>query len=134
MFLRTFPVLHVRLDATSVTEMFRPLTKWYHTTEALTVLSTVLVLSNKNGNFQCRLGIQTATVVTDDANNPLNPASAPTQVSTAPNRSLLRFDPNGATDGNIDAAMYFRIGVFYSLSSGSTPAQGDVRLEGLSWR
>lgn len=134
MLLRTFPLLSRRLQTdSSANELFEPLTGWFHTLEALNAISAVLALAGKSGNFQCRFGIQTVTTTPDSINAALNPASAATQLTAAGTLQLVRFDPNGATDGNIDAATSFRVGVLYSLS-GSTLAVGDVELRNLCWR
>jgi hypothetical protein len=110
------------------------MTPWYPTLECYLALSVVLALVSKGGgNFQCRLGIQTATSDPDVPSGAVNPASAATQVA-AVSKSLLRFDPNGASEGNIDTAAWFRVGVFVSLSSGATPSVGTVALQNLSWR
>lgn len=122
-----------QLTATSTTEIFEPLTDWYHTLEVASAITAVLVLANKTGNFQCRFGIQTATTQIDSANDPLNPSAVNTQI-TAAGRSFIGFDPKGASDGNIDVHAYFRVGIMYSLSSGSTPGQGLVGFEALCWR
>ena len=102
----------------------------------MSIIQAVIVLANKSGNFQCRIGLQTADVSLDDLNNPVNMTSTPmaTQVGTEGSRTLLRWDPNATGDGNIDAAAYFRVGVLYSLSSAGVPGQGDVELQGLCWR
>jgi hypothetical protein len=134
LFLRTFPPIYRRLETSSLTELFEPFTGWFHTLEALNALSAVLVLAGKSNQFQCRFGIQTATTSLDATNAVVNPASAATQLGTAGTQQLVRFDPNGASDGNIDAATSFRVGVLYSLSSGSTLSSGDVELRNLCWR
>jgi hypothetical protein len=134
MMIRTLPTLQRDLLATATTEVFYPMTPWYSTLECLASLSVVFTLISKGGgNFQCRLGIQTATTDTDVPSGAVNPASAATQV-TAVSKSLLRFDPNGATEGNIDTAASFRVGVFVSLTSGAIPSVGTVALQNLTWR
>jgi hypothetical protein len=110
------------------------MTPWYSTLEAASLLGVILVLAGKTGNFQCRIGIQTADTTTDSPNAAVNPSAATAQVTTAGTRTWIRFDPNGASDGDIDASAYFRVGVFFSLSSGSTPAAGSVQLVDLGWR
>jgi hypothetical protein len=55
----------------------------------------------------------------------VNPSDASTQLTSAPSDVFFSFDPNGAGDGNIDTATWFRLGVMYSLASGTTPGQGD---------
>lgn len=134
MMIRMLPDVQKSLLAVATTEIFVPLTGWYTTLEAMSLLQVVLVLTGKSGNFQCRLGIQIASTNTEDQGSAVNPASAASQVTTAGTETFLRFDPNGASDGNIDASMYFRLGVFCSLSSGSTPAVGNVLLRGACWR
>lgn len=133
MLIRTLPGTRKLLTATSTTELFEAFTGWYHTLEVASAIAAVLILANKTGNFQFRFGIQTATTETDDANAALNPSTISTQI-TAVGRSFVAFDPKGASDGNIDIHCYFRVGVLYSLSSGSTPAQGLVGIDALSWR
>lgn len=134
MVIRQIPSIQKQLTATSVTEVFEPFTGWFNTLEAAQIIQLVLILANKSGNYQCRIGIQSATTTTDDVNAPVNPASYAAQIATAPTRTFMRWDPSGATDGNIDTAAAFRVGVFSSLSSGTTPAYGNVELRGLSWR
>ncbi|MCB9700129.1 MAG: hypothetical protein H6738_25295 [Alphaproteobacteria bacterium] len=134
MLIRTLPDIHKSVMAVGTTEVFYPLTAWYTSLEAASLLQLVLVLTGKSGNFQCRLGIQVASTSTEDQGTAVNPASASTQVTTSGSETFLRFDPNGASDGNIDGSMYFRLGVFCSLSSGSTPAVGNVLLRGTCWR
>lgn len=134
MFLRTFPPIYRRLQTDTTTEQFEPLTGWFHTLEAAMAICAVLALQGKSGNFQCRFAIQTATTSLDAVNSVLNPASASTQLGTAATQQLVRFDPNGASDGNIDAAIMFRVGVLYSLSAGSTLAGGDIEVRNLAWR
>ncbi len=103
--IRTLPNIQRDFLATSTTEVFYPMTLWY----------------------------PTATTDTDEPSGAVNPASAATLV-TAVSKTYLRFDPNGATEGNIDAAVSFRVGVFVSLSAGTTPCVGTVALQSLSWR
>jgi hypothetical protein len=132
--IRTLPNIQRDFLATSTTEVFYPMTPWYPTLEAAFLLGTVLALISKgSGNFQCHLGIQTAPTDTDVPAAAVNPTSAATQVA-AVSKTYLRFDPNGATEGNIDAAVSFRVGVFVSLSAGTTPCVGTVALQSLSWR
>lgn len=133
MLIRTFPAMKKQLTATSSNELFEPFTGWYHTLEVASAIASVLILANKTGNFQFRFGIQTATTQTESANDPLNPSAVSSQITTV-TRSFIAFDPKGASDGNIDAHCYFRVGVMYSLSSGSTPGQGLVGMEALCWR
>lgn len=134
MVIRQLQSIQKQLTATSTTEVFEPLTGWFNTLEAAQLIQLVLILANKSGNFQCRIGIQSATTTTDDANTPVNPSSYSSQIGTAPTRTFMRWDPSGATDRNIDTAAAFRVGVFSSLSSGSVPAYGNVEVRGLSWR
>lgn len=42
-----------------------------------------------------------------------------------------RFNPNDAGDGNIDGAVWYRIGVLYNLSAAGA-GSGTVRVEGLA--
>jgi hypothetical protein len=132
--IRTFPNIQKDLLATATTEVFYPLTPWYPSLECVVAITTVLTLVSKGaGNFQFRFGVQTASTDIDVPSGALNPASAVTQVA-AVGKTFLRFDPNGATEGNIDGSMFFRVGVFVSLSSGAVPAVGTVALQSLSWR
>lgn len=80
------------------------------------------------------LGIQTTNRVDGQYDAALVPASAATYLTAAGTQQLIRFDPNGATDGNIDASLLFRIGVFVSLSSGSTLVTGTIQLQGFGLR
>jgi hypothetical protein len=133
MIIRTLPSVQKECQATALTEVFFPMTPWYPSLECANALATVLAVTSKSGNFQCRLGIQSAVADVDNAGAAVVPASTQTQVTTV-TKTYLRFDPNGATEGNIDAGAFFRVGVFVSLSAGTVPASGTVVLQALSWR
>jgi hypothetical protein len=128
------PKLIKRLIAQSTTEVCEPITPWVDSLEALSAIAVAIVMTGKSGNFQCRIGIQTATATTDTVNavvNPSVPATADDQI-TAVGATLVRFDPNDGSNGNIDAHKYFRLLICYSSSSG-VPASGDLEISA-SWR
>jgi hypothetical protein len=139
MLIRSFPTIQRRILSTmpiASGELYEFFTPWTNTLEALTAIQGVLALTNKGGNFQCRLAIQTASLTTDDLNAPATLASPyNAQISTEGLLTWFRFDPNAAGNGDIDAAAYFRLGVAHSISGGgSTPSQGEVEFQGLCWR
>jgi len=131
--IRTMPPVTRQLTATSTTELFEPITGWMLTLECMTMLLALVKLTYRGSNFQCRLAIQTAGTDLDAADAPTHFASAATQIGTIV-ATRYRLDPNGSTDGDIDNKMFFRIGLLYSLSTGSTPAQGTVEIGPLAWR
>ena len=78
---------------------------------------TLMVL-NKSGNAQCRLGIRT----TNDMNTFSTPVSFTAdgaQLSTVASPHRYYLDPNGPNDGDIDVASYFQVGILYSVTSGT---------------
>ncbi len=120
------------LEAYSTTEVFIPISGWIDSIKALTKLVGYFTLNTKTGNFQYRLGIQT----TNDKltlNTPASITSDSGQQSTVGPASAKRyaFDPTGATDGNVGTAMYFRIGLLCSISSG-TVGTGVVSWQGVA--
>lgn len=130
---RQLPPVSRSLQTSTTTEIFEPLTGWFSTLEAKDLLQVVLTLAFAQ-NFQCRLGIQTATKTKDS----LNAATAFADVTLAAvlnssgSQVFGRVDPNGASDGNIDTAMWFRLGVMYK-AVGAGQSRGDVILEA-HWR
>lgn len=102
---RVLPDVQKSVLAAGTTEVFYPLTGWYLTLEAASILQVVFVLMGKSGNFQCRLGLQVASTNTEDQGTAVNPASYSSQISTSGSETFMRFDPNGASDGNIDSYM-----------------------------
>jgi hypothetical protein len=131
---RQLPKRSTRVTATTTTEVFVPLTDWYRTLEALQALQVVLTLAGVSGGLQVRLGIQTAQKSIDNlsAAVPFADATLAAYLTTAGSQVFARVDPNGASDGNIDAAMWFRVGVFHKLAAAGTGV-GDVSLEA-AWR
>jgi hypothetical protein len=134
MLVRLLPTARTTIRATSTDELFEPMTEWFHTLEAAERIRGMFNLSAKSGNFQCRLGIQTAPTSLDDVDAPTSVTEHSSQITTAATKTFIDFDPSGASSGNIDAKTYFRLGVLYSLSSGAVPSRGDVRLVGFCWR
>lgn len=127
------PKITKRLTALSTSEQHEPITPWVDSLEALSAVAVLITLAGKVGTFQCRIGVQTC----NDPNSvngivaPAVPATADDQIS-ALGSTLVRFDPNDASNGNIDGYKRFRLVVSFS-SSGAVPAAGDVTLEA-SWR
>jgi hypothetical protein len=124
----------VRLTADSNTELWQPITGWGSVLEALTAVVCLLYISQKTGNFQMRLGIQSCTSE-EVPSSPSAVGSDNGQISAVGVAvgKTYRFDPNAAGNGDIDSAVKFRIGILYS-STGATTAQGSVAWQGLAWR
>lgn len=122
------PPISKRLTAVTNVVQFEPYYPWLPTVVAMQILRTVLALANRTSTFEARLGIQTALTDPDmDAQDPVAPTDASNAYRTAVGRYLIAFDPTGTSDGNIDAFMYWRIGVIYQATSAGV-AQGDVTL------
>jgi hypothetical protein len=134
--IRQLPRWTKKLTATSTNEVCEPVTDWFNTLECLSLLQALLVLAGKGGMFQCRLGIQTAAATPDEEDAPQAFGTDPydDQVTAAATPKHYRLDPNGASDGNIDTKMWFRLVIWYSLASGSTSASGTPYIDGISWR
>lgn len=130
MFIRTFPNIQRYLTAISVNDLFEPMTPWFHSLEAASAIQGVLAVRAMAGTFRVRLGIQTATSTLNTQGNPTSLAAYASYFTSGTN--FFRFDPNGASDGNIDAAAYFRLGLLYNFTG--TAGQGDTELQGLAWR
>ena len=132
MLVRTFPNIRRFLTAIATSDIFEPMTGWHHSLEAATAIQGVLVVRSQSGTWRVRLGIQTATALLDSQNTPTSLASYSSYFNTVGAGNFFRFDPNGATDGNIDAGAYFRFGVLHNFTA--TAGQGEVELQGLAWR
>jgi len=130
-----FPDGEVSLSPTdTTTEVFQPITDWCSSLEALSLVTVFLWIKRKTGNFQCRLGIESCQSEHGTVNQ-TSLAADSAQMSTlgVSSGKFYRFDPNGASDGNIDAGTKFRLGILYSSSTAVT-GQGVVRWEGMAWR
>lgn len=131
---RKLPPVRKTVTAYSLTEVFQPITPWMSTLEAATAIRGTVALFDKTGNFQCRPAIQVAVKSERDVNAPTSIASHATQMGTGGTEQFVSFNPNDATDGNIDSGSMFRFGFFYSLSAGSTPAVGTIGTQNLALR
>jgi hypothetical protein len=132
MLVRTFPNIRRYLTAIGTTDVFEPMTDWAHTIEAASAIQGVLMVRQISGTFRVRLGIQTATSTLNQQGPVTSLAAYPLYYNTAGTGTFFRFDPNGASDGNIDAGAYFRLGLLYNFTG--TAGQGDIELQGLAWR
>lgn len=123
----------VVLTTETTAEYFEPLTPWMPSIHTGSGVQAFVYLLEKTGNFRVRMGVQTANV-NQAPNTPASLTSQATFVSTVGPASglLYRFNPNGATDGNITAAASYRIGLLYSLSAAGS-GSGSVRIESLAY-
>jgi hypothetical protein len=108
------------VSATSTTAVFTPLTGWMPTVN-ITQLRCVVSVVNRTTNLQVTLGIQSALVDPENANAP---AACGAAISTA-GRTFRDVDVTQAATGNVNANMWFRIGVL-AASTGATVETGTV--------
>ena len=124
-----FPTVSRRLFAVKDVTQFEPCFPWTGTVLCRDLLRGVLAIGQRDTNFICAVGIQIAlTDPETDAGLPLRPTDATNANKTTTGRYLIAFDPNGASNGNIGTAMWWRIGIIYQASAGNTAVGGDVSL------
>jgi hypothetical protein len=110
------PPRRVQVVATSQTDVFLDLWPFMWTIGILG-FQGLIVCTSRSSNLRGRIGIQTADVDMDAANNALNPAtgSSPalqgTGYVTSVAKQFFRFDPTDASNGNILTKMYCRLDV-----------------------
>lgn len=126
MVLRAVSMQLVSVNGTS--DLWQDMSPWFPTIGVFGVRG-VLVLAEKSGNFRVHIGIQTATTDREIANSPLNPTVGGTGLGyvATQGKNLYDFDPTNASNGNIAASAYFRIGLLYS-STDATIGRGNVVL------
>lgn len=88
-----------------------------------------IVLCEKQGNFQARVGIQTygSDPEAPEAPTPIGSGTGYGYVSSVI-KQFVDFDPTAASNGDIDTKAGFRVGVLYS-STNATVSRGDVIVE-----
>lgn len=108
--------------ATNTTAVFVIMTGWMPTI-AIQRLRSVLAVVNRSTNLQVQLAIQTATSDIEKANAPV----ALGNVISTQTQALVDEDVTQALKGDVNAHMYFRLGVLVS-STGATVESGTVSL------
>jgi hypothetical protein len=123
------PTVTKRLFAVKDVAQFEPYYPWMGTVLCKELLRAVLAMGQRDLNFEAAIGIECATTDPDtDAIAPMRPTDTSNSYKTAVGRYLIQFDPNGTSDGNIDACMYWRIGIIYQATTGNSAVGGDVSL------
>ncbi len=111
-----------RLTAISSTVQYAWLTGWFPTI-GVDKIKGVLRNRGVDGNFQSRMAMQLATIRTDD----------PTSIALLESNYMQGAGErcSGVLDISSDTAnkFFMRLGVAYSVSSGTSPAAADVGLE-----
>jgi hypothetical protein len=89
----------------------------------------VIVVAERAGPFRVRIGIQTATTDVEIANAPISPSvgSGLGYVQSVA-KLMFNFDPTNASNGDINAHAYWRLGLLYSSATVNTFARGDAIL------
>lgn len=122
----------VVLTTETTTEYFEPLTPWMPSINTQTGAQAFLYLLDQTGNFEARLGVQTATTTTQvTATSAIGSDAGYVTAAGISSGKKYRFNPNDTADGNIDTAVWYRIGILYKLSA-SGAGSGTVRVEGLA--
>ncbi len=110
------------VQATSNTAIFYVLTGWMPTI-LISRLRAVVALANRSANLQIQLAIQTAATDPESANTPVALGSVINTVG----RTFVDVDVTQAGNGNVNTAMWFRLGVLAS-STGATVESGTGSL------
>jgi hypothetical protein len=108
--------------STTTTPVFQAMTGWMPTI-AIQQLRCVISVVNRSPNLSVTLGIQTAQTDPEIANGPL--AIGPAIV--VPGRAFRDIDVTVVGNGNVNASMWFRLGVF-AASAGVAVETGTVSL------
>lgn len=126
-----FPGVRVQLVAPDTTELWMDFTPFL-ASAGITSFRGRLVLMDKQGNFSCRVAVQTFSADAEFPNVPLAPqtgfglAAVNTQT-----KNVFEFDPTNANNGDTNSIVVgktgVRVGIFYKSTGGV--ARGEVLLE-----
>jgi hypothetical protein len=116
------PTLEKRLTAFSTAEVFEPFTEWTSAKGVDRVRVIVKVLA-ESGEFQGRLGVQTAVCLTDTTG-----AGGRQDPTTIGSQNVGEGEFIIDTNLALTTVSQFRLGWWCSLTSGSSPGQADVRM------
>ena len=122
------PAARIQLVATDTTELWIDLSRWLDTLGLLGFRGRI-VLVDKQGNFSCRLGIQSYGADPELPNAALSITTG-TGVGaiTTVSKVFFDFDPTNANNGDTGANKEgARLGILYKSTSGV--ARGEVLLE-----
>lgn len=118
------PRVRVQLVAPDTTELWMDVTAYIRTL-GLTGFRGRIIITDKTGNFSCRVGIQTYAADPETPSAALAPTvgtglSAITTIS----RNLFDFDPSDASNGNTDSGKHgCRLGLLYKSTGGVARAE-----------